>query len=172
MKEIELTQGFKAIVDDDDYEWLSEKKWYSSNKGNGLFYAAFGGESINKWRQSATLMHRHILQKHFGWTYLDGFHVDHINGNTLDNRKSNIRRCTRSQNKYNVGKKKVNTSGFKGVFLNKKTNKWFVAIRVNGVTKRIGTFVCKIKAARAYDSAAILYHGEFASLNFGGELSH
>jgi hypothetical protein len=97
-----------------------------------------------------------------------GSHIDHIDGNKMDCRKSNMRACSLTQNNMNVKKRGHNTSGYKGVFLEKKMRggrKWMARIQANGVIHRLGYFVCKIEAARAYNAAALKYHGEFALLN-------
>ncbi len=95
-----------------------------------------------------------------------GVLVDHINHNGLDNRKSNLRLCTGSQNIINCFLIKSNTSGYKGVSWDKKNKKWLVVIRVNGRKTHIGRYACIKEAAFAYDVEAIKYHGEFANLNF------
>ena len=91
--------------------------------------------------------------------------VDHRNGNKLDNRKSNLRICSRSENQMNRGKQKNNTSGFKGVSQIKMNQKWVAYIKVNYKRIYIGCFLKKVDAARAYNMAALKYHGEFGLLN-------
>lgn len=92
--------------------------------------------------------------------------VDHINGNRRDCRRSNLRLATKAQNSCNRSKTRVNQSGFKGVCLCKATGKWRAEIRADGKVVRIGRFIDKIDAARAYDAAAKRIHGEFARTNF------
>lgn len=93
--------------------------------------------------------------------------VDHIdNDNRLDCRKSNLRFATKSQNNFNRGKAKHNTSGFKGVSFCKDTGMWRAEITANRVKHKLGRFYTVEAAARAYDAAAPQYHGEFANLNF------
>lgn len=96
----------------------------------------------------------------------DGFWVDHINGDTLDNRRSNLRLCTVSGNNHNRMKSKNNTSGYKGVSWLKQNQKWRAYIKVNSKDKHLGCYLDKEDAARAYDKAAKEYFGEFARLNF------
>ncbi|MGB8225740.1 MAG: AP2 domain-containing protein, partial [Sedimentisphaerales bacterium] len=86
----------------------------------------------------------------------------------LDNRKSNLRLATRSQNNCNR-KQKKGTSKYRGVCYNKRTKKWRAAISFNGMYKHLGFFDSEEEAGRAYDEAAKIYHGEFASLNFPAE---
>ena len=90
--------------------------------------------------------------------------VDHINGNVLDNRKCNLRLCTRAENARNVKKSKSNTSGYIGV--SKEYKKWLACVTLNGKAYRVGRFEDKVEAARARDRKAIELHGEFAKLNF------
>lgn len=92
--------------------------------------------------------------------------VDHINGNPLDNRRENLRLCTRAENnraKHRV--KSGKTSRYKGVYLMKKTGKWIAGVRAHGKYKRLGSFENEADAARAYNEAAKQYYGEFAVLN-------
>ena len=95
--------------------------------------------------------------------------VDHINGNTLDNRKSNLRVCSRSQNNYNRGPKKNNKSGYKGVVFKSdhwREKPWVAMIKTPGKYLHIGSFKTAEEAAMAYDAAALKYAGDFAWLNF------
>lgn len=92
--------------------------------------------------------------------------VDHINGNGLDNRKVNLRLCTRSQNAANTNKYVRNKSGYKGVSWDKSKNKWKAQITKNKKTITLLRSDDPIKAANAYDTAALKYHKEFAVLNF------
>lgn len=93
----------------------------------------------------------------------EGMDTDHINGDKLDNRRSNLRICTHAQNGANRGPQKNGSSGYKGVSYHCK--KWRVQICINGKTKRLGGFNSLLDAAKAYDKAARKYHGEFARTN-------
>lgn len=95
-----------------------------------------------------------------------GEFVDHIDGNRLNCRRTNLRRATKSQNGFNRGKAKHNRSGFKGVYLCQQTGRFRAEIRVNRKAVKLGRFDTPEQAARAYDAAARLYHGAFASPNF------
>lgn len=157
MKEIQLTQGKVALVDDDMYDELNQFKWYANNL-KGKFYAV-RNLRINKKYVKSILMHRFIMSTN------NGLVVDHLNGITLDNRKCNLRNCTHSENLKNQKISIKNTSGYKGVSWNKNHKSYEVRIKNNNITIQIGNFKNIIDAARAYNAAAIKYHGEFANLN-------
>ena len=91
--------------------------------------------------------------------------IDHKNGDGLDNRRTNIRPCTVSQNRANIDRAKNNKAGFKGVHLHKRTGKWRAVIRLNKRSIHLGLFHDRAEAARAYNAAAAQYFGEFARLN-------
>jgi hypothetical protein len=156
MAEIKLTQDQVAIVDDENFERLNKHKWYAMRKRK-TFYAA--REVISGERKLQILMHREILNAPLG------VHVDHVDGNGLNNKINNIRICTRSQNQYNRGITKRNKSGYKGVRWDEKAGKFRSVIHFNHTEVFLGHFTSVIDAARAYDEAAIKYHGEFAKLN-------
>ena len=149
MRKIELTQGKHALVDDADYESLNQLRWHYSNRG----YA----------QRNGTLMHRVIMATPIG---LD---TDHINGDKLDNRKSNLRICTRQENCLNkVGKRNNALSQYKGVYLLKtgKYSYWRADITRGKSILQIGYFKNERHAAMAYDLWAKDLHGEFAKTNF------
>ncbi len=159
MKKIPLTQGKYAVIDDEDYDWLAKWKWHA-HQYCGRWYALrtvyLGGG--RKHRENRIIrMHREILNTP------QGMETDHANGNGLDNRRSNLRICTRSQNAAN---RKVNKSGYKGVHLHKQTGKWHPRIKVNYESISLGLFENQKDAARAYDKAARHYFGQFARTNF------
>ncbi len=156
MKEIYLTQNQKTLVDDEDYNKFNIFKWHASFLNNKNFYA---GRKISKerFKQINVYLHREIMNA----TKND--HVDHINGDTLDNRKENLRICINRDNIKNQRIRSNNTSGYKGVSL--KYNKWVARIMFNNKTKYLGVFINKEDAAKAYNEAALKYHGEFARLN-------
>lgn len=155
MVKIDLGNNQFALVDFEDYEYLNELKWHIYKNGNHLY--ARSSFYDNK-KQKNILMHRLILEP-------KGKCIDHINGNGLDNRKCNLRICERHQNALNRKKNINNSSGFKGVSWFKPSQKWRVQIGYKKVVYHIGSFINLIDAARAYNEAAIKYHGEFANLN-------
>ncbi len=105
-------------------------------------------------------MHRQIMKAP------KGLEVDHINGNILDNRRENLRLATHSENNHNRSKYSCNRSGLKGVFWYPRANKFQASIRVHGELLYLGLYKKAEDAARAYDEAAVLYHGQFAKPNF------
>lgn len=157
MKKIPLTQGKFAIVDDADFEWLSQYKWRIQNKRNGNYYARCSMKLSGKWVTQT--MHRLIMNAE------KGKDVDHINHNGLDNRRQNLRICTRKQNLQNI-RKRSKTSKFKGVSWSQSRHRWCASICVNQKRINLGRYKTEDEAAMAYDKAAKMYFGEFANLNF------
>ncbi len=152
MKQINITQGQKVLVDNEDFERINKQKW-SFNRGY-----AYGWSSIEKKR---IYMHRLIIK------VPKGLYVDHINGNKLDNRKENLRFATIAQNQHNQGKyAKKATSIYKGVYWHKNNKIWQSQIKLHGVKNFIGRFKNELHAAMAYDLWAKELHGDYAKLNF------
>lgn len=158
MKEIPLTKGYVAVVDDEDYEKISRHRWYVNlNKRRQYAHRQYR----YRGKQVLVLMHRLIINAP------KGKNVDHIDGDGLNNQKSNLRLCTQAQNLWNQCRWSKNglSRRYKGVQRDQK-GKWAVFISINGVTHRLGRYAHEIAAAREYDKLARLLHGEFAFLNF------
>lgn len=153
---IPLAGGREAIVDVADYDALSLRRWIGIKKQNIMY--ACGLSRING-KKIIVEMHNVIMNS-------DKMRVDHKNGNGLDNRRCNLRIATKAQNDWNRGRQKNNKSGFKGVYWRKDRLKWSVEIKANRERLCLGVFTDVIEAARAYDQAALKYHGDFARLNF------
>jgi|SRR5215472_12210966 len=157
MRKIALTQGKYALVDDDDYEWLSQWKWCARMQPRSQKFYAFRNEYLGDYRHTTVAMARAIL----GLTPGDGFIADHRNHNTLDNQRSNLRKATKGQNQHNRGKSGNNTSGYKGAF--RIHNGTYTAqICVNRKQHYLGTYPTALEAHKAYCKAAKAHHGEFA----------
>lgn len=151
MKKIKLTQDKYTIVDDADFEWLNQWKWC---------YHKIGYVFKKLWKRNRALyMHRLIMNTP------KGMETDHINGDKLDNRRSNLRVCTRSQNEANKGLRIDNTSGYKGVYWNRKNKKWVANIGFNYKNIYLGEFNDRFHAMKAYNAKAKELFGEFARLN-------
>lgn len=133
MRKIKLSQGRYTLVDNEDYNTLSQFKWYY-----GLGYAIRGDG------KKTFFLHHLILPKKIG---LD---IDHINRNKLDNRRNNLRYCTRSENKFNGAKYSINTSGYRGVTWHKYIKKWQAQVTLNYKNYSIGYFDTALKASKAY----------------------
>lgn len=152
MKEIQLTRGMVTLVDDCDYSDLSQYKWLAHGRGC-RFYAARNSEL-----GGFEFMHRRILS-------LDDRNlvVDHIDGNALNNCRSNLRICTQAENTRNKRGAFGKSSKYKGVCAFK--GKWIAAITFNKKAIHLGVFDNEEEAAQHYNAAAIKAHGEFAKLN-------
>lgn len=153
MKLIPLTNGLFAKVDDEDFEWLSGFRWHSA-RGYSTIYAK------RKLNRRAIWMHRYILGMNDPTLI-----VDHIDGNGLNNQRSNLRIATKQQNNLNSRVRKDCVSGFKGVHWNKGSRAWLVHVSINGTMKQVGQFNCPIEAAKFYDRLAVEIHGEFGKTN-------
>lgn len=157
MKKIRLDKNNYAIVDDDDYKWLSAYNW-CLQRGYSSFYAIRNNPQS---KPTTITMHRQILGLN------DSRRTDHINGNGLDNRRSNLRISSAGQNRANSKPNKGRR--FKGVHYRNAPNSYGVQITTKEKRIWIGTSKTEIGAARMYDIAARKHHGKFAKLNFPEE---
>jgi len=157
-KIITLTKGQVTQVSDGWFEELNKDKWHALYNPHTKSYYAARTTSRLLGKKKYIYMHRVVAGTP------DGMKTDHRDGDTLNNQPDNLRTCTNAQNMSNQGKHSNNTSGFKGVYLNRK--KWAAHIMVDGKFINLDTYKTREEAAHAYDEAAKKYHGEFAKLNF------
>jgi len=154
---IPLTQGKFAKVDPQDYIWLSQFRWHCQRAPCTCYAVRNVGVGKNR---TMVGMHREIMNT-------PGHLVcHHINRNGLDNRKPNLRNCTKAENNLGRGPERNSVSRYKGVSWHKNMTKWAAGIKFRGKHKHLGYFEDEVEAGKAYDEAAKRYHGEFASLNF------
>lgn len=165
MKLIPLSKGKAyAIVDDEDFDYLNQWKWKLQNGRACRVRSKIKPGTAwrdNKREWTFILMHRVIMGEP------KGMDVDHINRNPLDNRKTNLRVCTHAENRRNNKLYVTNTSGYRGVYLDKRKMKWYTSITFMGKAYTLALFESPIEAAKEYDHVAKQLYGEFANLNFG-----
>jgi hypothetical protein len=162
VKELRLTQNKVALVDDEDFERVVGYRWYPLNQkqrdGRVRIYAVSiaktGGKTVT------TYLHRLILNAP------KRAYIDHDNGNGLDNRRSNLRLCTQTQNLGNQRRSSRNSSGYKGVSIDKRSGQWQVRIGFRKQTHHLGLYADPAFAAAVYDAAARRLFGHFALTNF------
>lgn len=153
-------QEFTVMVDDEDVEKIQKHKWYLKRR-------AFRIQRVHYFENSSIgSLHRYIM----GCVKGDNLYVDHIDHNGLNLQKSNLRICSNGENGRNQLKRSANTSGYKGVHWDSHTNNWVARIGVNNKRISLGHYLDILKAARAYDIASIVFHGEFGLLNFDREI--
>lgn len=157
--EISMTQGKIAIIDAEDGKKVLPYKWTTLkiyNRKREMFYAR-RTVRLESGKQKTVLLHRFILDAPHG------LEVDHINGDSLDNRRCNLRLATVSQNSCNA-QRLANKTGFRGV--TKQWGKFYSRIVFQGKRFHLGSYFTAEEAALAYDSKAVELHKEFAALNF------
>jgi hypothetical protein len=157
MKEIKLTNGGVALVDDEDFNDLNQYKWFSHKEGNTSYVWRHDKKGFRQYGK--VKMHRQILNSKITES------IDHINGNGLDNRRSNIRLCTAQQNQMNRKKHHNYSSSFKGVSYHAKNKKWRATINIDGKQISAGCYATEEEAAIAYNKKSFELFGEFARPN-------
>lgn len=155
MKTIQLTKGQFALVDDEDYDFLIQWKWCAL-KGTSSYYAV-RSRSLKEGTKKFIFMHRSIMNSP------EGLQVDHKDHDGLNNQRSNLRNCTRSQNHQN--KRPQGVSKYLGVSKHGDRG-WRAKIKYNGRYVELGHYKSEELAARIYDREAKIHFGEFANLNF------
>lgn len=158
MKEIQLTQGYVARIDDADFDRVAALTWHANKQNDGTVYAghSFGA----KYKPSKVSMHRFIL----GVTD-PKVEVDHWDGDGLNNQRRNLRTCTHQQNCNNQKKRKNGLSSkFRGVCWNARDERW--QVRIGATRDTVGNFMSEEEAGRAYDLEGLRRFGAFARLNF------
>jgi AP2 domain/HNH endonuclease len=155
MREITLTKGFVALVDDGDYERINAVKWYALVHRRTVY-------ATRKPKEGHFMMHRVIM----GITD-PKIHVDHRDFNGLNNTRANLRVCTNQENHYGMRKmRRAGTSKYKGVSWFARDGNWMSHIKRNQKSIHLGYFATEEEAARRYDDFAWLIFGEFCHLNF------
>ena len=160
MREVTLTRGFVALVDDEDFARVSQFKWCAIPSPRNVYAARNERHVEGGRRQRLVLMHRFIAG-----TAPDA-ETDHVDGNGLNNRRENLRTATCSQNRRNSRRAVGGTSRYKGVTA--VVDAWRARIWVDGRRLSLGSFPDEDAAARAYDAAARAHYGAFAAVNFPG----
>jgi hypothetical protein len=157
-RRIYLGEGEWTILDPADYYRFGNLKWSISGR-DGKFYA-IRGVKTKPDEIKLICMHREMMKAPAGVL------VDHRNGDNLDNRRSNLRLATPTENSCNRRKTKGGSSQYKGVCFHRRRGEWVSRIKIHRKSIFLGSFDKEVEAARAYDEAARKYHGEFARLNF------
>jgi hypothetical protein len=161
MKIIPLTQGQVALVDDADFDFLNQWKWFAHKARTGPYYACRNRKKSEAPGPFVVRMHRILLG------VKKESEVDHEDGNGLNNQRNNLRPATGAQNKQAFQRTRKNkASKFRGVVWHRRDRKFQAQVKNLGRTFYLGYFVSEEAAARAYDTAARRLFGEFAQLNF------
>jgi len=166
VKHIQLPQNRVACVDEAHFEELNKFNWCAQPAKNGFYVIRNALKADRDSGSPSTIrLSREVARLVHGAEALEGFFVDHINHDGLDNTSDNLRLVTNRQNSHNQLRASNNTSGYKGVSWHKRDQKWAASIRVEGTLKYLGNFTDRDKAAVAYNTAAKQYFGEHAYLN-------
>jgi len=157
---IPLTQDKVALIDAEDYSLVSNHNWHALHISHARTWYAFTKVKRADGVYTQIGMHCFIMGS------VDDMHIDHISRDGLDNRRSNLRYATRTQNKANSEKYRTNTSGYKGVYWWARGHQWRAQVRCRGVRYHLGQFATAEEAAHAYDANARRLFGPFALCNF------
>lgn len=149
MKILTILNKIETVVDNDVYEWASKIDWRIKD-GNYFFFQK-GSKRF--------YLHRLIANTP------EGFVTDHINGDTLDNLKSNLRVTSNRENLFNFGIRCDNTSGYRGVWFRKSINRWVAEIKKDGKKYHLGSYKTAEEAATVYNEKAKEVFGKYARLN-------
>jgi hypothetical protein len=161
MKTLQLTQGMVAIIDDSDYEAVSQFSWRVQRNKN-TFYAMRHVYANGK--RTSQYLHRYLLNPS------NGIEVDHEDGNGLNNVRLNLRLATDTQQSHNQRRRpSIKVNRYKGV--SRTHGRYQARIQVGKQRIGLGCFPTDVAAAQAYDRAALIHFGEYASLNFEGTQS-
>jgi hypothetical protein len=156
---VPLTKGYTAVIDADDVPLVAEWNWSAQvfkRQRDGSIYTVYAHrQQIVGTKKGALYLHRVIAG-----TPAD-MHTDHIDGDGLNNRRSNLRVVTRTQNMQNRRVCRTSATGLKGVFWHKRDCKWYAQIKAGGKKRHLGCFETKADAAEAYAAASAELHGEF-----------
>lgn len=155
--------GYDVIIDESDYEFVMKRKWRigKSEAARGEFYFYSDRKDPITKKQIRTSLHRYIM----GCVYGDGNKVDHIDRNTFNNSRSNLRITDNTGNNRNKSIQRNNTTGYKGVHP-REDGKFYASIRIDGKGKHLGVYSSKEECARVYDMVALKLYKEFACTNF------
>lgn len=153
---ITLTRRQSCVIDDIDAD-LADFKWFAHPSGDNFYARRSKDENPHRHM----ILHRIVLERILGRSLTKKELVDHIDGNTLNNRRSNLRLASASQNSKNRKRQKNNHSGYKGVSWHAKNRCWCAYIHVDKKSHYLGSFADPVSAHKAYKQAAIKYFGEF-----------
>lgn len=158
MREIILTQGKTALVDDTDFEQVSKHKWFCHHIGGNFYAERMIPKSENSGKRTYQSMHQFLFPS--------SLQIDHEDGNGLNNQRYNLRDASNPQNGANRKKQKSTVSKFKGVSWENPRECWRAELTVEGCRVFLGRYESEEDAAHVYDYAAKINFGEFARLNF------
>jgi hypothetical protein len=155
-RRIELTQGYHALLDDEDFARVAAYSWHVAKRRGRRYAVANVGRGAAK---TTVYLHRLVLDAP------PGVEVDHRDGEGLNNTRANLRACTHTENMCNAQPRRGGSSRYKGVFWCATRGRWLARVKLSGRTRQVGTFTSERAAALAYNAAARALHGEFARLN-------